>query len=453
MKELKDVHESVWSREAEIPEFPQLDHDMNVDVLVIGGGISGILCAYMLERAGIDCVLVEAKRIGHGVTKNTTAKITVQHGFIYHKIIEEYGVEAADLYYRANAEALEVYKDMCSRTACDFQEKDSCIYTLDQPKKAEAEMKALEILGIRAQYLQDTELPFVVAGAVQISGQAQFHPLKFLAAIAGNLHIYENTMVQNIHGTDVITEYGTIRAKKIIVATHFPFINRHGSYFLKMYQHRSYVIAYENAQKLKGMYSDDAAEGMSFRCYDDQLLIGGGGHRTGKNGGDWREIRKFAAHHYPDAKETAVWSTQDCMTLDGIPYIGRYSRLTPDLYVTAGFSKWGMTSSMAAAMMLRDEITGVRNPYLDIFSPSRNMFQKQLAVNLMESAVGFLAPRVPRCPHLGCALKWNPTEHSWDCPCHGSTFDGQGNWIYNPTKKDLKVSNGKKDHKNRKKDD
>ena len=440
-------HNSVWEAFSGFSEFPQLDHDVNTDVLIIGGGITGILCAFMLEQSGVHYILAEADRICSGITKNTTAKITVQHGLIYHTIMQDYGMEKADLYYRANSEALEKYRKLCEQIDCSFEEKDSCIYSLNHPEQIEAELDALTKLGIQAEYLKDTELPFSVSGAVKLKNQAQFHPLKFLSAIAGNLHIYEHTMVRKIHGNQAVTDHGVITAKKIIVTTHFPFINRHGSYFLKMYQHRSYVIAYEGIPTFDAMYADDTDSGMSFRNFEDQMLIGGGGHRTGKSGRGWAEIRQFAAHHYPDARECAVWNTQDCMTLDHIPYIGNYSKLTPDLYVAAGFNKWGMTSSMAAALILRDRILGYENPYTAVFSPSRSMFKKQLAINMAESSANLLKPKTPRCPHLGCALTWNAKEHSWDCPCHGSTFKENGKLIHNPAMRNLNYHMHKKTNK------
>ena len=228
------------------------------------------------------------------------------------------------------------------------------------------------------------------------------------------------------------TNRGKITAKTFIVATHFPFLNKHGSYFIKLYQHRSYVIALENAPVLDGMYVDESDTGLSFRTYDGKLLLGGGGHRTGKKGGGWNELRDFARRHFPDAREVAHWATQDCMTLDDIPYIGRYSKHTPDLYVATGFNKWGMTSSMVAANLLCDLVQGKKNPYTDVFSPSRSILHPQLIANTAESLLGLLTPTVPRCPHLGCALTYNKQEHSWDCPCHGSRFSEKGKLLDNP---------------------
>ena len=257
--------------------------------------------------------------------------------------------------------------------------------------------------------------------------------------ISEKLNIYEDTFIYDIEPHLATFEGGKISAKKIIVATHFPFINKHGSYFLKLYQHRSYVSAYENAQKLDGMYVDEDMKGMSFRNYGDLLLIGGGDHRTGKQGGTWTELNEFAKKYYPDANQKYEWATQDCMSLDGVPYIGEYSKNTPDLYVATGFNKWGMTNSMISAKILCDMVQNKENEYAKVFSPQRSILKPQLLVNGFEACVNLITPTGKRCPHLGCALKWNKHEHTWDCPCHGSRFKSDGKLIDNPSTKDANI--------------
>jgi len=171
------------------------------------------------------------------------------------------------------------------------------------------------------------------------------------------------------------------------------------------------------------------------------LLVGGGDHRTGHRGGNWSALRDFSASTFPGAKEKYAWATQDCMTLDGIPYIGRYGNSTKNLYVTTGFNKWGMTGSMVGAMILSDMITGSDNPYEQVFSPlssQRSILKPQLAINGVSAVKNLLTPSTPRCPHMGCALKWNSTERTWDCPCHGSRFDKHGKLIDNPATGGLK---------------
>lgn len=423
---------SLWTDTTTLPKFKSIKSDIKTEVLIIGGGMAGILCAYLLGQAGVDYVLVEADQICSGITKNTTAKITSQHGLIYNKLIRQFGAEKAEMYLRINQEALKNYAKLCNGIDCDFEKKDAFVYSTDNSQVIEDEVDALRKLNFSAEYVQQLPLPFPVAGAVRFPEQAQFHPLKFISAIAGDLNIYENTSVRELIGCKARTDNGTISADKIIVATHFPFINKHGSYFIKMYQSRSYVIALKDAQDVNGMYIDEVQNGLSFRNHNGSLLIGGGGHRTGKNGGNWDELSQFAKQYYPDSREQYRWSTQDCMTLDGIPYIGLYSKNTRGLYVTTGFNKWGMTSSMVGAMLLTDMITGKKNPYSAVFSPSRSMLRPQLTVNGLEATKNLLTISSPRCPHLGCALKWNAPEHSWDCPCHGSRFDQDGGLIDNP---------------------
>ncbi len=429
---------SVWSEYTGRTHFDCLRESINTDVLIIGGGITGILCAYMLKKADVDCILVEAKQICSGVTENTTAKITVGHGLIYDKLIKQFGAEKSRLYLDTQIRATLRYADLCRNIDCDYEKMDSYVYSLCDRAKIELEIAALSRLGFKAEFSDTPTLPFKTAGAVLIKEQAQFHPLKFVFGIAEGLPIFENTKVIELMPNKAITEHGEINCRKIIVATHFPILNKHGGYFLKLYQHRSYVLAIEDAADVDGMYVDESDKGLYFRNYGKLLLLGGGSHRTGKSGGNWKELEEFAAAHYPNAKIRSKWSTQDCMTLDGIPYIGKYSKNTPDLYVATGFNKWGMTSAMVSAMLLTDLVREKKSDYAAVFSPSRSMLRPQLAVNAFESLVGLLTPTAPRCPHLGCALKYNPDEHSWDCPCHGSRFTENGELIDNPAIDDKK---------------
>ncbi len=429
---------SLWETTVRKPHFEALKGDKVTDVLIIGGGLAGVLCALELQNAGVDYILVEADRVGSGVTKNTTAKITSQHGLIYSKIVKNHGSEWAKGYLEANQKAIEKYRDLCLDIDCDFEIKPSFVYSLTDRGAIEKEAQALQKLGFDAIFTTETELPMNVSGAVEFKNQAQFNPLKFLYSIAEHLNIYEKTAVMQLLGTTAITDYGKIKAQKIIVATHFPFINKHGMYFIKMYQHRSYVLGLKNAVQLKGMYVDEALKGLSFRNYGELLLLGGGSHRTGKQGGNYKELRSFAKRNYLNSEEIYRFATQDCETLDGMPYIGEYSKSTENLYVATGFNKWGMTSSMVAAEILRDKILGSKNPYSEIFSPSRSMLFPQLGANLYEAVCGMVYPTTKRCPHLGCALKWNRAEHTWDCPCHGSRFSEDGMLIDNPATGNLK---------------
>ncbi len=445
------MQNSIWADKCTLPQFPPLEGNAKTEVLIIGGGMAGLLTAYQLQEAGIPYLLIEADRICHGVTRNTTAKITAQHGLIYGTLLKQSGPEVAKAYYDANTDAIGQYQKLSREIDCDLESQDSYVYSLNAPEKLEQEIKALAQLNIPADFVRQPSLPFSTVGAVRFSNQAQFHPLKFVSGICQRLNIREQTRALAFDGNRISTNRGVIWAKRIVIATHFPMLNKHGSYFLKLYQERSYVLALENAPKLDGMYKDEATSGLSLRSCGDILLLGGGAHRTGKPSPGWAPLEQAARQFYPDAKAFRYWATQDCMSLDHLPYIGPYSSRTPSLYVAAGFNKWGMTGSMVAAgfnkwgmtgsmvaaTVLRALLEDKPSPYGEIFSPSRTILRKQLLINGFTAAAHLLTPTNPRCPHLGCALKWNAQEHSWDCPCHGSRFDADGKLLDNPATGEL----------------
>lgn len=474
---------SVWSESCKFRKREALNKDIKTDVLVIGAGIAGVLTAYMLKQKGREVVLIDAAEIASGNTKNTTAKITSQHDLIYSKLITEFGEEKARQYAKANELAIKKYKEIIEdkRIECDFEEKPAYVYSLNEVDVLKEEVEAAKNLGIDAEFVQEVNLPFKIKGAVKFNNQAQFNPLKFLKGISNELVIYENTRALEIKENLVVTSGGNITANNIVVATHYPIMNAPGYYFMKMHQERSYVLALENTSEIDGMYIDLNKEGYSFRTYNNLLLLGGISHRTGENeeGGSYDELRKVAKKLYPKAKEKYYWSAQDCMTIDGIPYIGRYSSETPNIYVATGFNKWGMTSSMVSAMIISDMILEKENDFSEIFSPRR--FDLSLSINniandLIETAKNFIAQKVSipsseiehiknghggiieyngekvgvyknkegkeffvstKCTHLGCQLSWNSDELTWDCPCHGSRFDYKGRLIGSPATKDL----------------
>ena len=479
--------ESIWSKTVEMQQFPSLSGDLTAQVAVIGGGLAGINIAYELNRRGVDVVVLEAKSIGSGQTRNTTAKITSQHDLMYASLVRDFGEERALQYAKANESAIEAYKAVIEEKQidCDFVALPAYLYSNVESDALEQEASAARRLGIDASVSNTAELPFDVKAVLRFENQAMFHPLKYMNAITEGLRIFENTSVQSVEDQRILTDKGTVLADSIVFATHFPFINSPGYYFLRMYQERSYVISLENAQRLNGMYLGiDKNDSWSLRCQKDCLIFGGPSHKTGDNasGGKYDTLRTAAQRYWPQSHETAHWSAQDCMTLDNVPYIGPYSSTTPNWYVATGFRKWGMTTSMVSAMILSDLIEGKQNPYSEVFSPQRfepkasaGEFIKigaTAAKGLVKSWLGIPSATLDQipvghggiithegekvgvykdedgqltavsvhCPHLGCELAWNPDEKSWDCPCHGSRFDAKGHLLNNPAQEDLEAS-------------
>ena len=428
---------SVWSETANIQNRPPLKGDITADVLVIGGGICGILIAHRLKEAGVNCVVAEAKTVGSGITKNTTAKITAQHGLIYADLIMRYGIEKSRQYYEANTQAIQSFRVLAEQFSCDFEGKTAYVYSTDDRRELEREAEAYHKLGISSWIKEDLPLPLKTKGGIVMENQAQFHPLKLLYALTDGISIYENTFVSKIEGHTAYTTGGKISAKHIVLATHYPMVNIPGLYFLKLYQHRSYVVALEGATLLDGMYLDKSDNGHSFRTYDNLLFVGGGDHRTGKKGGNYTEIRTLVGHAYPRATEKYHWATQDCMTLDKVPYIGRHRTGSRDLYVATGFNKWGMTGSMVAAELLSGLIASGKSELEELYKPQRSMMSRQLIINIGAATKGLISICGPRCSHMGCKLHWNIIEQSWDCSCHGSRFDKNGHVIDNPAKKEI----------------
>lgn len=429
------MHRSIW-QDVKMPAFERLEGEKKTDVLIIGGGLCGVLCAYYLKQAGVDCLLCEGERIGVGTSGNTTGKVTFLNGFIYDKLMRD-SRQKAEMYLAAGKAALAEYAALAQQYDFDFERLPAYSYSLNDRLAAQREAAALNRLGVSADFTLCSQLPFKVRGGVGVKEQGQLHPLKFLAEISQDLPIYEHSFVYEVTPWGARLNHGTVHAKNIIVCTHFPFVDRYGMFFLKQFQHRSYVLALEGAGKMEGMYVDAAGDGYSFRPYGDKLLFGGGGHRTGTKGG-FDKLQRAAKEFFPKAKITARWAAQDCMTLDHIPYVGLYSPKTPNLFVATGFNKWGLTGSMAAALCLSEMVQGKKKDWAEVFTPQRSIWHKQLLVNALTTTGNLLMPLPRRCTHLGCALHYNRAEHSWDCACHGSRFDQKGRVINNPATRNLK---------------
>lgn len=452
--------ESLWRTQTGKIEphlnFPQGSiRESHWDVVVIGAGMAGILTAYFLQKQGKRVLIVEAKTIASGQTERTTAKITSQHGLKYAKLINDVGKEKAKLYAQANEQAIAQYAKMIKEENidCRFERVNAYLYSNKQVWVLQEEAKAAEQLGIHAEFVTETELPFPVEGALFFPMQAQFSPLSFVKKLTEELNILEHTLATEIKDNWVITNRGILTADDIVVTSHYPILNVPGFYFLRQHQERSYVLALKDAKPIKNMYYGIDEEGLSFRQAGEYLLLGGSSHRTGhiytKKGapqkgcyGAYEHLEQEAARIFPEAKLAFRWSAQDCMPHDGIPFIGKYSVFTPHLYVATGFQKWGMSTAMVAARLLCDEICGKENAYEKLFTPQRLLlragskdFIKDVGMSAVHLTKGLFTRK--RCAHMGCALVWNQETKSWDCPCHGSRFSEDGALLDNPAKRDI----------------
>lgn len=473
--------QSIWEKDFQMPEREALPGDLRCGAAVIGGGMAGILTAHFLQKRGVDAVVLEADRVGGGQTSGTTAHITAQHGAVYAKLCDNLGSRLAAQYAMANERAVADFRELARGVDCDFEELPAALFSRQDGDILEKEAEAAARAGLKMRLERQADLPFAVKNALYLDHQAMFQPLKFLRALAEPLRVYEHTRVLSVEGGRVHTERGDVRCEQVAFCCHYPFVNVPGYYFMRMHQQRGYVLALKGPARLNAMYMGVDAGQLSLRSYQDCLLLGGEGHRTGENGrgGRYERLEETARALYPASETIARWSAQDCITLDGAPYIGRFSAAAPAWYVATGFGTWGMTHSMVAARVLSQLMAGEGVPDVEVFAPDRFLPSAQARSLMGEGAhaasgllkTAFEPPRAAldalprghggiveaggrkagvykdesgevyvvsvRCPHLGCQLEWNPDEKSWDCPCHGSRFDYRGNLINNPAQEGL----------------
>ncbi len=493
--------QSYWMASTQQEEYPVLNNDLKVDVAIIGGGISGIATAYFLNKHGVKATILEADHILQGTTGHTTAKITSQHELIYSKIKSQMGEEFAKQYADANESAIRMIEQIAieNNIDCDFVPQSAYAYTQDSKyvKKISDEVNAASALGIKAEYVDKIPFSLPIKAAIRFDNQAQFHPRKFLISLAkkisdDGIQIYEQTRVVDIEEAEnyvLVTNKGNkVTASKVIIASHYPFYNKHGLYFSRIYSERSYVVAIKAKEKYPGgMYINLEEPTRSLRSQISELgeliLVGGDHHKTGQ-GEDtvlhYNALIEFFNQIFTVEDIPYRWSTQDCMTLDKLPYVGHFTSKTPNMYITTGYGKWGMTNSIASAMILSDLITKGNSPWQDVYNPSRHTIAssaknfvvenfnvaKELIEGKLTSAPihenikpgegkiievngqkagayrdeqGTLHIVDATCTHMGCELSWNSAEKTWDCPCHASRFTYKGDVVEGPANRPLSV--------------
>ena len=465
--------ESYWMATTKESNYPALPGDIRVDVAIIGGGIAGITSAFLLKEAGVSVAVIEADRIITGTTGYTTAKITSQHSLIYDRLISEFGRGKAKQYAESNQEAIDriEYIVRSWNIDCDFSRKPAYVYADSEAsaQKIIDEVHAARSLGLPASFEGDLPLPFKTYGSVRFSNQAQFHPRKYLCALAKEIegkgcYIFEKTRALGIEGGGPVivkTDRGNITAENIIQATHFPILDSPGELFKKLKQSMSYVLGvYIEEPFPEGMFINAGEPARSLRSQPtekgEMVLVVGDGHHTGHGNPThehYRHLDKWVKSVYRVCSIDYRWLTEDVMSEDRVPLIGR---LTPDsehLYLATGFSKWGMTGGTAAAIILTDMILGRDNPWTEVYDPSRSGKEPQFYVEdvsgiepgqgaviekgeekvaVYRDPQGVLYTLNPSCRHMGCNVSWNDAEKTWDCHCHGSRYNAKGEVIYSP---------------------
>ena len=499
---------SYWIKsvdEKEVNKFESLRENIKTDICIIGGGLTGLNLMYNLRKYSINTVLIEKDKICRSTSGNSTAKITSQHGLIYKYLADSKGLDYAKNYYKANEEAIENIANIIRKEniQCDFEYQPSYVFTgtIEDIQKIKDEANVINSFGGKAEYLEAKDIEInnlikTVAG-VRFDRQAQFNPYKYTNALAKicsgpRMKIFEETKAIDVIDEEdyyiVKTENGAeIKTKYLILTTKYPIVNIPGFYFLKMYQSTSYAVGMRTKERLfKGMYINSEKPTISLRMAKDKdgyvLIVVGSDHKTGENidlANSYERLEKIARQIYPNGEIKYHWNTEDCITLDKIPYIGEFSKVWDKCFVATGFNKWGITTSKIAADIITDKILGFKNEYEAIYISTRvepiknikevgNMVKESIdslvikkleipkeEINQIQKGEGKIVEiegkkvgiyknekdeiyKVdPVCKHLGCELTWNSLDKTWDCPCHGSRYDYKGKLLYGPSVKNL----------------
>jgi glycine/D-amino acid oxidase-like deaminating enzyme/nitrite reductase/ring-hydroxylating ferredoxin subunit len=497
---MRRVNNPLWLDGADT-SYPAVKGVVHVDVAVVGAGITGATTAYLLKRAGRSVALLESDRICAGATGYTTAKLTVGHSLVYQELIESLGIETARHYARSNQRAIESVAGIVAEHGldCDFERASNFVYTeiSDSAREIEREAEAARRAGLDAELTTETDLPYPVEAAIRVDHQAQFHPWKYVAALAALVdgdgsHVLEQTRATRVETGDPCTVETTttvVRAGHVVIATQLPFTDR-GLFFAKAHPMKSYAIAARvgGQQAPRGMYIsiDQPTRSVRSTRGDDGriLIIGGESHRPGEeqdSGVRYRRLEAFLQDRFGLESAEWKWSTHDYVPLDGLPYVGRLRRGEDRVLIATGYAKWGMTKGTLAAEILTDTILGRPTEDAALYDARRRNLRQSAARFVKENSrvglayfrdrmrrrdgreaidalgpgegaiarlgrkqvaayrddAGALHVLSARCTHLGCIVGWNAADRAWECPCHGSRFTADGTLVQGPATADL----------------
>ena len=497
---MRRLNSPLWLDAADT-HYPTVQGPVNVDVAVVGAGITGTTAAYLLKQAGKRVALLESDRICAGATGYTTAKLTVGHGLVYGELIDSFGVETARRYALSNQQAIETVAGIVEQHGidCDFERASNFVYTetAESAHEFEREAKAARRAGIDAHVTTETDLPYPVAAAIRVDQQAQFHPWKYVAGLAGLVdgdgsHVLEQTRATGVHAGDpctVETTRGVVRAGHVVIATQLPFTDR-GLFFARTHPIKSYAIAapIREEEAPRGMYISIDEPKRSVRSTPGEhgriIIVGGESHRPGEEqspGARYNSLEEFLHERFGLDAARWRWSTHDYIPLDGLPYIGRLLPRDDRVLIATGYAKWGMTKGTFAAEILADSILGRPNENAALYDAQRWRLRQSAPVLAKEGsrvAFAFVRDRLrrrdaratiealkpgeganvrighkqlaayrddagklhvlsARCTHLGCIVGWNAADRAWECPCHGSRFAADGALVQGPATADL----------------
>ncbi len=494
------MNKSYWILSSRGSTYDKIQENIEADILVVGGGIVGMTTAYLLGKQGKNVVLVEADKIGYGSSGRNTGKVSTQHGIIYSKLEKKHNLETSYTYYEINQKALQLVETIAldNKIECNLEKLPSYVFTQEESllKELEYEYSICKKIGIDCEYHSNLELPIEIKGALSFNNQLQINPKKYLDGLGRVCHklgvkIYENTPITNMESGDICVlktdNNKTIKAKIVIIASHFPWYDGMNFYFAKEKGDRSYLMGAHYKEKFQpGMFISMEEPTRTFRIYegDDKrlLIIGGNDHKVGQGkieNDNFDNIKDFAKVNFNVQDFDYKWSAQDYMSFDNLPYIGHINKKEKNVYIATGFSKWGLTNGTASSIIISEMIINNKSKYENIFKPYRkeSFFTKDFIKENMNVAYKFIGGKLNlgsdempmdkgegkivniegkrygayrhfddklyivdiTCTHLRCELKYNSAEQTWDCPCHASRFNYNGDILEGPALEPLKV--------------
>ena len=465
---------SIWLKDFS-NNITTLDKDISCDVLIIGAGITGLSTAYHLMNHNLRIVVVDRNEIGNGVTAKTTGKITYLQELIYTKFKNELGEEISKKYLQSQLEAIDILTNIIKKEkiACDLEQVKSFVYTKEDAElaKLKEEKKLLEKLGIDVKDYNK---------AIAVNDTYVFHPIKYLMRLKeillnNNVEIYEKTNIIEIKKEDqyiCLTENHSIKAKKVVLACHYPFFLFPLLFPVKCHLEKSYIATIKNKNRKMSMITTKIPT-TSLRYHLDNMIYLNSSHPISTKNNEKDNFNNLINDAKKLGKIDYIWSNQDIITFDSLPMIGK---ITDDLLIGTGYNTWGMTNGSLAGKILSDIILNNENEFIDLFSLERHKSLnsvKNILVEIIRNGKSFTINKIKKdkswykeklyftkrngkaiaiyidennkehivynkCPHLKCSLIFNEFEKTWDCPCHGSRFDLDGNCIEGPSRYNIR---------------